>query len=470
MATITIPNPEFSGEPWGDDAYTLRVGPGVVAEYRQHRTSKLWRVKAFEFGGWDRQSADEWVRAHREEYRGMDMHNVRVKELQMPAAKAVFSTTPTDDDLALINEYALEPLSAEQVYVRRMNLCNDQWDRAFERFSPGVLANLGKSLPGRAVLVGHNYDSAPVARFYRSEVVRDAETGWRWLQAYWYTPRTQATEELRSLVDSGVWSYVSVGFYWDWLQCDLCGENYLGGVCPHLAGELYPASEAMSDDVMAADDGMVYGTVTYRGKADAVEGSIVYLGCQYDAAIVKAKSAGEPTEAKRLLLKEPAASDGDDPVAGGPDVGGVTDGAPEQSDPVSGSGADNPDTEEAETMSDELVAQLDAAQTALNEATKAQTEAVAERDAERGRIAALRAPVVADLKRLGALLERTGELSVMEDHFGEDLAGMKDEKLLALRDEWATKAAAEFPAGRQTTAQEPENPGGKPKTVRSVTL
>ena len=61
-----------------------------------------------------------------------------------------------EGELRLINErFALEPLTADEVYVRKMRLCNDGVDRTGERFSLGYLERFRETLPGKALLLAY---------------------------------------------------------------------------------------------------------------------------------------------------------------------------------------------------------------------------------------------------------------------------------------------------------------------------
>jgi hypothetical protein len=60
------------------------------------------------------------------------------------ARKAFVEAALPAGDLALINaRYALAPLSAEELYVRRMVLANDALNRTYERFPAAVLERFG---------------------------------------------------------------------------------------------------------------------------------------------------------------------------------------------------------------------------------------------------------------------------------------------------------------------------------------
>jgi hypothetical protein len=259
-------------------------------------------------------------------------------------------------DLALINaRFALVPLAPEEVDLRRMRLANDRVDRTYERFSPAFLARLAATIIGKSVLVHHDKRAFPIGRFYAAEVVRehsaavdpshrrgaeksdaeDAEESvgkqrlplaasfsassaavlcasavnkttsppqhdpvsglTHWLIARYYMLRGEATAEMRRQIDAGVYSFVSIGFRGGAPRCDLCGAPF-AGECPHWPGRVYetPAGSRVC-------------TLTWEdpdGSAEAVEGSLVWLGAQIDAQHVKTWRDGFLTaEAQRTQRK-----------------------------------------------------------------------------------------------------------------------------------------------------------------------
>jgi hypothetical protein len=159
-----------------------------------------------------------------------------------------------------------------------MHLANDQTDRTFERFSRQVLRQFSESAVGKSLLIGHDHRGAPEGLFFRSELGR--RDGVSCLRPTFYLVKTQDNEHLRKQIDGGVYRYVSIGFYCDRLVCDLCGKDIYASDCPHLPGREY-------QDAFTGGERRLC-TATYDGKAEMVEGSIVYLGSQRQAEIVKA--------------------------------------------------------------------------------------------------------------------------------------------------------------------------------------
>jgi hypothetical protein len=263
-------------------------------------------------------------------------------------------------DLALINaRFALVPLAPGEVDLRRMGLANDRVDRTYERFSPAFLARLAATIIGKSVLVHHDKRAFPIGRFYAAEVVREPTVGreavrgqrglshhggtedtekyteetpgsapfspslspctppcspclrgekdlpptqhdpssgtTHWLIARYYMLRSEATAELRRQIDAGVYSYVSIGFRGGAPRCDLCSAPFAGD-CPHWPGRVYatPAGDRVC-------------TLTWEdpdGSAEAVEGSLVWLGAQIGAQHVKSwRDSAFTTETRRARRK-----------------------------------------------------------------------------------------------------------------------------------------------------------------------
>lgn len=57
------------------------------------------------------------------------------------------------EDLALINALAKAELTAEQVYVFTLRLCDNEVDRDFERFDGEALERLGELFVGKVTVV-----------------------------------------------------------------------------------------------------------------------------------------------------------------------------------------------------------------------------------------------------------------------------------------------------------------------------
>lgn len=211
--------------------------------------------------------------------------------------------TPSEEQLAMIRPFLLREFEPEELYIREVLLANDQVDRSFERFDMGYLKRFAETIKGKSVLVGHDYGAAPVGRFFNADITR-GERDWQWVRTWFYMPTSPGNQLARDNIDSGVWSYVSIGAAVDYagLICDICGQPYYywygddeDAYCPHIAGRAYNDKVCtLTWDSNRSD----------TSKVEAVEGSIVYLGCQYDAAIAKSAAQSEAnTRAKAARLE-----------------------------------------------------------------------------------------------------------------------------------------------------------------------
>lgn len=210
------------------------------------------------------------------------------------------AVTPTPSEMDLINSYALESLTPEQVFVGRMALCNDQYDRRHERIPESYLKRFVDTGVGKSVLTGHNYNTDPVGRFFDAEIRKTAGR-LDYVPSYYM----MSDDPLVPKIKAGIIKHVSVGFYPDIRICDLCEKDYDGwwnsdddDYCTHLKGREY---EVNGQKVMCR--------VTYGGdveKVEKVEGSFVWLGCQYGAETIAKGADGRALdigpEAKRAFI------------------------------------------------------------------------------------------------------------------------------------------------------------------------
>lgn len=168
------------------------------------------------------------------------------------------------EDLARINQLALEPLSPESVLVRSMYLCSDALCEAdWGRFSRLALDQIARLLPGESLLCGHNKQALPIGRFYRAEVVdRSLPSGSsrHWVRGWFYWLRgTQGADDLARNIDGGIYREVSISWRFRHAVCSICQENIRA--CPHTPGRIYHSRRC---------------TYTIDQIEDVLEGSIVY--------------------------------------------------------------------------------------------------------------------------------------------------------------------------------------------------
>ena len=178
------------------------------------------------------------------------------------------------EQLAAINAQAKAQLTAEQVYVFSLRLCDDQVDRDYERFDTGALGELAKLFIGKTGILDHQWSAGnQVARIFHAEVVQEDRVSY--IKAWAYIRRGGRGEEFIADIEAGILKEVSVGCAMGMAVCSVCGGEY--GTCGHRKGEHY--------------DGQLCCAIL-REPMDAYEFSFVAVPAQRDAGVLKGLGRG----------------------------------------------------------------------------------------------------------------------------------------------------------------------------------
>ena len=193
------------------------------------------------------------------------------------ATEALGGGVPTAVQLEAINGQAKAAMTAEQVYVFSLRLCDDQVDRDMERFDTGALAGLAKLFIGKTGIVDHQWSAGnQVARIFAAEVVQEDRVSY--IKAWAYIRRGGANEETIADIEAGIKKEVSVGCAMGRAVCSVCGSEY--GSCGHMKGEHY--------------DGQLCVAIL-KEPMDAYEFSFVAVPAQPNAGVLKALGPGNRT-------------------------------------------------------------------------------------------------------------------------------------------------------------------------------
>lgn len=185
------------------------------------------------------------------------------------------SGTATAAQLEAINVQARAKLTAEQVYVFSVRLCDDQVDRDQERFDEAALPELARLFIGKTGIVDHQWSSEKqVARIFETQVVK--EKGVSYIKAWAYIRRGGSNDEIIADIEAGIKKEVSVGCAMGQAVCSICGSEY--GSCGHRKGESY--------------EGEVCCAIL-REPVDAYEFSFVAVPAQREAGVMKALGGGK---------------------------------------------------------------------------------------------------------------------------------------------------------------------------------
>ena len=184
---------------------------------------------------------------------------------------------PTAAQLEAINGQAKAAMTAEQVYVFSLRLCDDQVDRDMERFDTAALPGLAKLFIGKTGIVDHQWSAGnQVARIFATEVVQEDRVSY--IKAWAYIRRGGTNEEVIADIEAGIKKEISVGCAMGRAVCSVCGSEY--GSCGHVKGEHY--------------DGQLCVAIL-KEPMDAYEFSFVAVPAQPNAGVLKALGAGNRT-------------------------------------------------------------------------------------------------------------------------------------------------------------------------------
>lgn len=191
--------------------------------------------------------------------------------------EVIASGVPTEAQLESINAQAKAKLTAEQVYVFSVRLCDNQVDRDGERFDTGALPALAKLFVGKTGIVDHKWSTdSQVARIFETQVV--CEDGVSYIKAWAYIRRGGNADEVIADIEAGIKKEVSVGCAMGRSVCSICGGDY--GACGHQKGEYY--------------DGQMCCAIL-KEPMDAYEFSFVAVPAQRDAGVLKGMGLGKKT-------------------------------------------------------------------------------------------------------------------------------------------------------------------------------
>ena len=140
------------------------------------------------------------------------------------AAGVASCGAPTALQLEQINRQAKSSLTAEEVYVFSMRLCDDQPDRDWERFDTAALAELARMLVGKTGLSDHQWSAdAQVARIFAAGV--EMENGVHYIRAWAYILRAHH-QQLIDEIEGGIRREVSIGCAMGHRRCSICGGRF----------------------------------------------------------------------------------------------------------------------------------------------------------------------------------------------------------------------------------------------------
>ncbi len=223
---------------------------------------------------------------------------MKQNEIAKAAAIGSDNAVVSEDELRLINGYTRRALTADEVYVFSVVLCDNDVDRDGERFTVESLFELEKLFVGKTGILDHDPSAKnQMARIFSCRVEsvpgRMTATGDEYfrLTARAYMPKTEGNRILIEAIDSGMIKEVSVGCAVERTVCSICGEEF--SMCVHQKGELYNGKLCCGE---------------LQKPLDAYEWSFVAVPAQKEAGVVKYAKRKE--EKMEQIIKKLAEGNG----------------------------------------------------------------------------------------------------------------------------------------------------------------
>lgn len=198
--------------------------------------------------------------------------------------------------LEKINKFTRRELTADEVYIFSVILCDNDIDRDCERFSDKALEALKSLFVGRTGIFDHNPSSAnQSARIFDTELVTDfsrtTKTGepYRYLKGMVYMVRTEENRSLIAEIDGGIKKEVSISCSASVRKCSVCGADKSKSSCAHVRGKSY--------------NGKLCHTIL-SDITDAYEWSFVAVPAQVNAGVTKKYSADEKSVSQEKLCAD----------------------------------------------------------------------------------------------------------------------------------------------------------------------
>lgn len=192
----------------------------------------------------------------------------------------------TDDDLVKINQFTLEPVTKDDIYVFKTIVGDNELDdRNDEPFNLQALKDLKELYVGKTVIKDHRRSAEnQVARIFDTELVTENKTTgagepFTKLITKQYMLKTDSNKDLIAEIKAGIKKEVSTGCVPKKAICSICGTDNIKSYCHHWWGKEYDTK-----------DGKKRCYFTLDGAKEAYELSLVAVPAQPRASTIKASN------------------------------------------------------------------------------------------------------------------------------------------------------------------------------------
>lgn len=196
--------------------------------------------------------------------------------------KSFKSDEVTQEQIEKISKYTRREMSADELFIFSVILCDNEIDRDGEKFTKESLEKLSLLFLGKTGIFDHIASSEnQSARIFDCTVISDDtkttdNDDYFALKAFAYMVRCEKTNDLILEIDAGIKKEVSVGCAVEKVLCSVCGTDIKSSHCEHAKGNIYSG---------------VHCHHLLINPTDAYEWSFVAVPAQKNAGVTK--SCGE---------------------------------------------------------------------------------------------------------------------------------------------------------------------------------
>lgn len=205
----------------------------------------------------------------------------------------ILKSVATNEDLAKIQQFSRRELLPEEIYVFNVDLCNNDVDRDYEKFSVETLKQMAELFVGKTGIFDHSMKSTDqTARIFDAFVEKvngkktaDGEDFYS-LKAKAYMLNNEENKSLIDSIEAGIKKEVSVSCSVDKAYCSICHTDRKRAACEHRKGKMY-------------GDRLCFNILT--DATDAYEFSFVAVPAQREAGVTKSFSLKEEAEMQDIV-------------------------------------------------------------------------------------------------------------------------------------------------------------------------
>lgn len=193
------------------------------------------------------------------------------------------------EEMEQVNKFTRHKLTADEVYIFPVTMCDNELDRDNEYFTADTLNQLAERFIGKTVICDHDRKNInQVARIFSTEVVHNPSVktfngqDLYQLTCKAYMLKNESTQPIIDNIEAGIYKEVSVNCAVASQKCSICGQEYYSGNCIHGRGKSYEGKKC----ILALSE-----------ATDAYELSFVAVPAQPGAGVTKCYKYDEAIEA-----------------------------------------------------------------------------------------------------------------------------------------------------------------------------